>query len=135
MAFEFEHGSDGNSGNRPPSSISRRTVLRGSLLAGGGLAAAALIGCGDDDEDEPQQQSTGQQGTPQTSGTAEPDYVTRARADGAPYPYSYEEPATTPKPGGTLRQAVSWSIASTWDVNKEDSHAKNVANTVANRLV
>jgi peptide/nickel transport system substrate-binding protein len=32
--------------------LSRRTLLRGSLLGGAGLAAAALIGCGDDDDDD-----------------------------------------------------------------------------------
>ena len=77
--------------------VSRRSVLRGGALGIAGIAAAALIGCGSDDEDQPDATSS----EPTQSGTSgssqEPDYVTNARADGAPYAYNYEEPSTQPK--------------------------------------
>ena len=92
--------------------LSRRTVLRGSLFGGAGLAAAALIGCGDDDDDDDAGGGTATgtataTGTGTAEGTAtaapeEPDYVTRARADGAPFAYNYPEPSDAPRAGGTM---------------------------------
>ena len=110
---------------------SRRTVLRGGLLAGAGLAAAGLIGCSDDDDAAPAAPTeaaptetvqptpgagaAGRQPT-QPAGP-EPDYVTRARADGAPFPYNFEERTGPPQEGGVLRIGVTWSIGS-WDISK-----------------
>src|SRR5688572_4153189 len=82
---------------------SRRGFLRAGLAGGAGLAAAAVIGCGGDDDDDEPSGGTGTQapGATGTSTQAEPDYVTRAREEGSPYPYNYEEPDKTPKAGGT----------------------------------
>ena len=107
----------------------RRAVLRGGLLGGAGLAAAALIGCsGDDDAADdgaaPTAAAAGQaaEATPTSRAASgpEPDYITRARADGAPYAYNFEEPDGPPKTGGVLRVGVTWSIGS-WDISKSSS--------------
>jgi peptide/nickel transport system substrate-binding protein len=114
--------------------LSRRTVLRGGLLGGAGLAAAALIGCGDDDDDDDDATATATQGAQATADTGgdggdgdggetaadEPAYVTQARVDGAPFPYNFAEPATTPKEGGILNVGVTWSIGS-WDISKSSA--------------
>jgi len=113
---------------------SRRAALRGGLAAFGGLAAAAVIGCGDDEEatpEAPEQQRPGAGAAVET----EPDYVRDAKADGAPFPYNYPEPAAQPKPGGTLIVGGGWTQAA-WDPNKSQGGSSiTTPNTAADRLL
>ena len=98
--------------------IGRRTLVRGGLAGAAGLAAAALIGCGDDDDEEvaatpaatvaPTATVAATVAAPTAAATAaaapaEPDYITRARADGAPFAYNRPEPDETPRKGGIFR--------------------------------
>jgi peptide/nickel transport system substrate-binding protein len=91
-------------------------MLRGAVLGTAGIAAAALIGCDDDDDDDddaagtatasPTAAATGTGTATATAEPEEPDYVTRAREDGAPFAYNFPEPDLEPKRGGTFIQGI-----------------------------
>ena len=123
-------------------SVSRRTLLRGSVLGGAGLAAAALIGCGDDDDDD--DSGGGGDTTATVTGTATPTETTGEVPTGVgklvqdpslPFPYNFPEPNKEPKAGGTM------VVASTWDVGPMDPTVSaaggtvTIPNMVYNRLL
>ncbi len=119
--------------------LSRRTVLRGSLLGGVGLAAAALIGCGDDDDDDDDDDAVATATATPTAAVAAGDdddddddddaavapaipqaildMNAQSELDGAPYPYAYVDPPGEPKEGGVLKVGVTFDVGS-WDINK-----------------
>ena len=142
--------------------VSRRTLLRGGLLGGVGLAAAALIGCGgdDDDDDDDGATTSGTTGgstttttsTTQTSTSSDSDdgddaatddngdepagegmYV---KDDNLPYPYQFPEPAgLTPKPGGIMRIAATWNVATMDPTASAAGGTITAPNMVYNRLL
>ena len=132
--------------------LKRRALLRGAVLGGVGLGAAALIGCDDDDDDDddgggaaatptqagatstPTQAAATDDGSGSVAGVDPPgDYVKRAAEDGAPFPYNFPEPATTPKKGGTLDLSVVWDFV-TWDPGLPAAQTMPL-NFVGDRLV
>ena len=136
----------------------RRTLLRGSLLGGVGLAAAALIGCGGDDDDAAStgtttQSSTGSttaasSGSSSTTTTSSDDSASDDSSGDPPaavgtlvqdpdlaYPYQFPEPAKTPKPGGTLRVAVTFDVANFDPTVSSAGGTITVPNMVYNRLL
>lgn len=67
---------------------------------------------------------------------AGPDYVAQALADGAPFPYGYDEPEGAPKSGGILRISLLYrGTPATFDTGKQLEHAAATATFSANRLV
>ena len=142
--------------------VSRRTLLRGGLLGGVGLAAAALIGCGGDDDDDDDDGATtgGTTGgstttttsTTQTSTSSDPDDGDDAATDDngdepagegmyvkdpdLPYPYQFPEPAgLTPKPGGIMRIAATWNVATMDPTASAAGGTITAPNMVYNRLL
>ena len=135
--------------------VSRRTVLRGSLLGGVGLAAAALIGCGgddDDDDDGGTTATTSGSGTTTASSTssdssddssddsASDDSGSDDGDDGAaepvgegmlvrdpdlPYPYQFPEPS-----GLTPKAGGILRVAATWDVGSMDPTVSAAGGTI-----
>lgn len=104
------------------SRVSRRSVIRGGVLGAAGLTAAALIGCGDGDDDEvvatpvpataAPATATVATATPTQTSEPEPDYVTGARAQGAPFAWNYPEPDETPKRGGIYKAVRTFAHGS-----------------------
>ena len=89
--------------------VSRRALLRGSVLGVAGLTAAALIGCGDDDDDDdgaaaPTRAAAEEAPAAEPGG---PNYVTQALIDGAPFSYNYPEPNETPRTGGVFKYPMT----------------------------
>ena len=137
--------------------LSRRTLLRGSLLGGVGLAAAALIGCGggDDDDDDDTVATTDSSGgsggtasvTVKTSSDSASDDSAAADDEAAgegmlvhdtdlPYPYQFPEPAgKTPKAGGTLRIAATWNVAKMDPTTSAAGGTITIPNMAYNRLL
>ena len=142
--------------------VSRRTLLRGGLLGGVGLAAAALIGCGgdDDDDDDDGATTSGTTGgsttttsTTQTSTSSDSDDGDDAATDDnggdepagegmyvkdpdLPYPYQFPEPAgLTPKPGGIMRIAATWNVATMDPTASAAGGTITAPNMVYNRLL
>ena len=126
--------------------VSRRTLLRGGLLGGAGLAAAALIGCGGDDDDDDTTAGAATGGDSTTT-TTQPSSGGDSGADTAgegmlvqdpdlPYPYQFPEPAgKTPKPGGTLRVAATFNVATMDPTKSAAGGTITVPNMVYNRLL
>ena len=142
----------------------RRVLLRGAALGGAGLAAAALIGCGDDEDEQPaatpaataaaaaptatateaaaaaatatEAAAAAATARPTEAAPAGPDYVAQALADGAPFPYGYDEPEGTPKSGGILRISLLYrGTPATFDTGKQLELAASTATFSADRLV
>src|SRR5690606_36657010 len=92
--------------------LSRRSVLRSSMVGGAGLAAAALIGCGDGDDGEPSA-TAAPSGTTGAGGTAT---ATSTAATGTPIrggTVSARLPVDPPnwsvlKASGPVAQAISF---------------------------
>ena len=123
---------------------SRRTVLRGALVGTGGLAAAALIGCDDDDDDDDAAgtATAAPTGTGTATGTAtataepeEPDYVTNARAEKAPFAYNWPEPETAPVKGGTFLFGASFTHASFDNITSGGGSTQTTNTLVGDMLV
>ena len=143
--------------------VSRRTLLRGGLLGGVGLAAAALIGCGgdddDDDDDDATTATTSSGGSTTTTTTTQTttsddsddgdDAATEddggdepvgegmyVKDDDLPYPYQFPEPAgLTPKPGGIMRIAATWNVATMDPTASAAGGTITAPNMVYNRLL
>ena len=138
--------------------VSRRTVLRGGLLGGVGLAAAALIGCGgdDDDDDGGSDASTGSSSTTgttssgstssggasggstttSTTGGDEPGEGMLVRDPDLPFPYQFPEPGgLTPKAGGVMNIAATFSIATMDPTKSAAGGTITVPNMVYNRIL
>ena len=143
--------------------LNRRSLLRGGVLGGVGLAAAALIGCGGDDDDDDDGGSTTATTSGSTSGatssgssssgttssgttssgttattTEEEDEVGEGmlvQDPDLPFPHQFPERAGTPKAGGTLQVAATFSV-STMDPSKSAAGGTiTVPNMVYNRLL
>ena len=141
--------------------LNRRTLLRGGVLGGVGLAAAALIGCGGDDDDDDSDDSASSTGSgASTSGDAATGATSGETSNGSttattvdeeeeatgegmlvqdpdlPFPHQFPEPAgKTPKAGGTLQVAATFSV-STMDPSKSAAGGTiTVPNMVYNRLL
>ena len=117
--------------------LDRRSLLRGSALGLGGLAAAALIGCGSDDDDE-DSGSTAATATSSAEGTASatPTGIGQLIQDPAlPYPYTFPEPATEPKPGGVMRVAATWDVGPMDPTLSAAGGTMTVPNMTYNRLI
>ncbi len=120
------------------SRLDRRSVLRGTALGGAGLAAAALLGCGSN-----ARQAAPKAGAPvpslgsqSTGSEAQWDYTAAAKADGAPFPYGFPEPAGEPQRGGTIVQSNPTLALGPWDVTKSTaSSSLIVPNTTGSRLL
>jgi ABC-type transport system substrate-binding protein len=128
----------------------RRTLLRGGLLAGAGLAAAALVGCGDDDDDDDDDDTAAVAPSDDAADDSSDDTAadddagddTVAAGEGMlvqdpdlPFPHQFPEPAGSPKAGGTLRVAATFSV-STMDPSKSAAGGTiTVPNMVYNRLL
>ncbi len=114
-----EQQSDGRWSRFTGTRVSRRNVIRGGVLGAAGLTAAALIGCGGDDEEEvvatpvataiPTIVATP---TPTATPEPEPDYVTGAKAQGAPFAWNFPEPNETPKRGGIYKAVLTFAHGS-----------------------
>ena len=106
------------------SRVNRRTLIRGGVIGAAGLTAAALIGCGDGDDEAPAAATA----APTAAATAaaataaataaaptqavEADYITNARAEGAPFAFNWPEPDKAPVKGGTLVYGASFGHGS-----------------------
>ncbi|MDA1061534.1 MAG: ABC transporter substrate-binding protein, partial [Chloroflexi bacterium] len=125
--------------------VSRRTLLRGSVLGGAGLAAAALIGCGDDDDDEVDavtapttgadagggaDAGTGGDETP--AGPVRGELVQDANL---PYPYNFPEPAGVPKAGGVMVVGATWDVGPMDPTVSASGGTVTIPNNVYNRLL
>ena len=138
------------------SAVSRRSLLRGSLLGGVGLAAAALIGCGgdDDDDDDDDESTTATQssttGSSTTSSSSSDSSTSSDDEDAAPavgegmlvqdpnlpYPYQFPEPAgLTPKKGGTLRVGVTFDVVTFDPTLSAAGGTITVPNMVYNKML
>ena len=131
--------------------LDRRTLLRGGILGGAGLAAAALIGCGggDDDDDAPEATAAAPAAsTPAATATAAGGADSGAAATpeagrgklvqdpDLPYPYQFPEPAgVTPKSGGVMRVAATFSISTMDPTASAAGGTITVPNMVYNKLL
>lgn len=113
-------------------------MLSGIGLGGAGILLASLVGCGGSDSNEDPPSSSGGDSTSALSTTgSRPDPLPAGWNwdPDLPYPYQFPEPATEPRPGGTLR------VATTWDVGPMDTTVSaaggsiTVPNIVYNRLI
>jgi len=111
--------------------LGRRPLLQGVLLGGAGLAAAALVGCGGDDSDAPPAEQTS---AATTSGTATGEGELVQDPD-LPYPYNFPEPATAPRPGGTMVVAATWDVQTVDPTVSASGGTVTVPNMVYNRLI
>ncbi|HET7737946.1 MAG TPA: ABC transporter substrate-binding protein [Tepidiformaceae bacterium] len=103
--------------------IDRRTVLNYGALGGSALATAALIGCGDDDDDAPE--PTSSDGAPQPTATPESEE----------YPANFQDPAGSPKAGGTFRIANDWDVSIVDPIKTAAGGTIVKCNLVYNRLI
>ena len=125
--------------------LSRRTLLRGSLLGGAGLAAAALIGCGDDDDDDDDDDDSAAAVAPTDAAPAGGDAAGDAAAgsgvgklvrdESLPYPYNFEDPAGTPKAGGVMKVAATWNFQTIDPVTSAAGGTVTIPNNVYDRLL
>jgi peptide/nickel transport system substrate-binding protein len=114
----------------PGKSMGRRSVIRGSLLGGAGLAAAALLGCGGDEADEPAATTSTQATAAAATGPGK-----LVQDPKLPFPYNFPEPATVPKPGGTMVVAASWDVGPMDPTVSASGGTVTVPNMVYNRLL
>jgi peptide/nickel transport system substrate-binding protein len=128
------------------SELSRRTLLRGSLLGGAGLAAAALIGCGDDDDDDDDDDAAavvpaGDDASDEAGGDdASVADFPGGRGElvedaGQPYPYNFPEPDKAPRRGGVMVVASSWDVQTIDPILSAAGGTVTVPNVVYNRLL
>ncbi len=115
----------------------RRAILRAAALGGAGLASAALFGCGGSGtRSGGAQPAAPSVGASKNQAPGEPDYVTQARADGAPAPYNFPEKAGAPTPGGTLVVNQPTLSLGPWDATKSvASTTLTIPNTTQERLL
>jgi len=87
--------------------VSRRGMLRGTVLGGAGLATAALIGCGNDDEDggDAGGDASAAAGGSTTADAAETSAEGVIQNPNLPYPHQFPDPAGDPVAGGRMTVA------------------------------
>lgn len=103
--------------------LSRRKVLHYGALGGTGLATAALIGCGGDDDDGADPTSDGSSAQPSPAQVSDE------------YPTNFQDPAGSPKSGGTLRIANDWDVSILDPVKTAAGGTIVKCNLVYNRLI
>jgi peptide/nickel transport system substrate-binding protein len=111
--------------------LGRGALLRASLLGGAGVAAAALLGCGGED-DEPSAQAGASVVTNTGDATGPGELV---QDPDLPYPYNFPEPATEPKPGGTMVVSATWDVQNVDPTVSASGGTVTVPNMVYNRLI
>jgi peptide/nickel transport system substrate-binding protein len=115
---------------------SRRAVLRAGALGAGGLAAAALIGCGSKPAGAPAAGGAagGASNAPAKQKLLNEDLLA-LNDPNLPLSFIIAEPDTTPKKGGTFREAW-YNDFTTWDPVKSSSVTTlRVPNDVGERLL
>ncbi|MDA1061805.1 MAG: ABC transporter substrate-binding protein [Chloroflexi bacterium] len=116
--------------------LSRRTLLRGSVLGGAGLAAAALIGCGDDDDDDDDTVALPvDDTTDDATDDSTTDDSTDTPAEEGPFLTRLTPSTATPKAGGVLTHGHTIAPSNIDPIVSGAGGTVTVPNAIYDRLV